>query len=50
MAKVIIRNYRRRDRAAVEEITYRTGYQGEDLTGRGFFDDKRLLFLMFIDY
>jgi ribosomal protein S18 acetylase RimI-like enzyme len=34
----------------MEEITYRTGYQGEDLTGKGFFDDKRLFFLIFIYY
>jgi len=47
---IIIRPYQPQDQAALEEITYRTGYQGEDLTGRGFFDDQRLFFLIFIYY
>lgn len=50
MDDVIIRNYRLEDEAAVEDITYRTGFQGEDLTGRNFFDDRRLWFLMFNYY
>lgn len=49
-ADVTIRDYQRKDEAAVQEITYRTGFQGEDLTDRGFFDDKRLFFLIFIYY
>lgn len=50
MPNIIIRNYRSEDEAAVEEITFRTGYRGEDLTGRRYFDDKRLFFLIFIYY
>jgi ribosomal protein S18 acetylase RimI-like enzyme len=50
MANIIIRSYRQEDEAAVEEITFRTGFKGEDLTGRGFIDDKRLCFLMSIYY
>jgi ribosomal protein S18 acetylase RimI-like enzyme len=47
---ILIRNFRRQDEAAIEEITFRTGFQGEDLAGRRFFDDKRLFFLIFIYY
>jgi ribosomal protein S18 acetylase RimI-like enzyme len=47
---MFIRNYRKQDEAAVEEITFRTGFQGEDLTGRRFFDDRTLFFLIFIYY
>jgi len=50
MADVIIRNYRKEDEPAIEDITYRTGFKGEDLTGRDFFDDRRLFFLLFIYY
>lgn len=47
---IIIRSYRPEDEAAVEEITYRTGFKGEDLTDRGFIDDQRLCFLISIYY
>ncbi len=50
MSELLIRNYRQADQAAVENITYRTGFSGEDLTGRGLFDDRRLFFLLFIAY
>jgi ribosomal protein S18 acetylase RimI-like enzyme len=50
MSEIVIRRYEKEDEAAVEEITFRTGFQGEDLTGRGYFDDKRLFFLIFIYY
>jgi len=50
VADIIIRNYRREDEPAVEDITYRTGFKGEDLTGRDFFDDRRLFFMFFICY
>ena len=50
MDRIIIRKYRQEDQAAVEEITYQTGFHGEDLTGRGYFDDRRLFFLVFIYY
>jgi ribosomal protein S18 acetylase RimI-like enzyme len=45
-----IRNVQKNDKPAIQEITYRTGYLGEDLTGRGIFDDPRLLYLIFIHY
>jgi ribosomal protein S18 acetylase RimI-like enzyme len=50
MHSTTIRKYRKTDEAAVQKITFRTGFQGEDLTGRGFFDDARLFFLVFIYY
>ena len=50
MADIIIRNYRWKDEAAIEDITYKTGFKGEDLTGRDFFDDRRLFFMLFIYY
>jgi ribosomal protein S18 acetylase RimI-like enzyme len=50
MSDVIIRKYDRGNEPAIKEITYRTGFNGEDLTGRGFFDDKRLFFLMHTCY
>ena len=50
MSEVIIRNYWPKDELAVQEITYRTGFKGEDLTGRAYFDDKRLFFFFFIYY
>ena len=46
MADIIIRNYRWKDEAAIEDITYKTGFKGEDLTGRDFFDDRRLFFML----
>lgn len=46
----IIRPYRPEDEAAVSAITYRTGFKGEDLTGRRYFDDQRLFFYLFIYY
>jgi ribosomal protein S18 acetylase RimI-like enzyme len=50
MSQFSIRKYKPSDRSAIREITYRTGFKGEDLTGRGYFDDKELWFLIFIDY
>lgn len=50
MADVIIRNFRPPDEAAVQEITFRTGFKGKDLTGKNYFDDKRLFFLIFAYY
>jgi ribosomal protein S18 acetylase RimI-like enzyme len=47
---ILIRSYYGQDEGAIEEITYRTGFQGDDLTGRRFFDDRRLFFLIFIYY
>jgi ribosomal protein S18 acetylase RimI-like enzyme len=48
--EIIIRPYRQEDEAAVQEITFKTGFKGEDLTDRDFFDDKRLWFMIFIYY
>ncbi|MCJ7702650.1 MAG: hypothetical protein MUO62_13785, partial [Anaerolineales bacterium] len=50
MTEVIIRPYHICDSQAVEDITYRTGFKGEDLFGRNYFDDKRLLYLILIYY
>ena len=37
-----IRPFHKMDRSAIYDILYQTGYMGEDLTGRGLFDDKEL--------
>ena len=51
MTEIVIRPYKPEDEAAIQEITYRTGFNGEDLTARHYFDDPRLFFLIFIyDY
>lgn len=50
MSEIIIRNCRRGDEAAIGAIEYHTGYYGEDLTGRNYFDDKHLLCLLFACY
>ena len=50
MGDIKIRPFQSGDDQSVELITYRTGYKGEDLTRRGFFDDRRLLYLIFIAY
>jgi ribosomal protein S18 acetylase RimI-like enzyme len=50
VADITIRNYQPSDEAAVQEITFRTGFKGSDLTGRNYFDDKRLFFVIFIYY
>jgi ribosomal protein S18 acetylase RimI-like enzyme len=47
---IAIRKYQPEDLNAVKEITYRTGFKGEDLTGKNFIDDKDLFFLIFIGY
>jgi hypothetical protein len=47
MMEYLIRNFRPEDDNTIEEITYRTGYLGEDLTGKDYIDDKRLLYLIF---
>lgn len=47
---VIIRPYRPEDETAVATITYRTGFKGEDLSGRHYFDDRHLFFLLFNAY
>ena len=48
--RVIIRNYHPGDEAAVEDITYRTGLYGENLSEAGFINDRRLFFMLFMYY
>jgi ribosomal protein S18 acetylase RimI-like enzyme len=50
MSEIVIRHCRRGDESAIGAIEYRTGYYGEDLRGRHYFDDKRLLCLLFACY
>jgi hypothetical protein len=50
MDNLIIRNCRSSDERQVEGITFRTGYNGDDLTGRHYFDDRRLFFYLFSCY
>jgi ribosomal protein S18 acetylase RimI-like enzyme len=50
MSPIQIRPYQASDESAIQEITYRTGYKGEDLTGRGYCRDTRLWFMLFIGY
>ena len=45
-----IRPYQPADEDAVENITYRTGFKGQGLDGRDYFNDKRLFFMIFIAY
>jgi ribosomal protein S18 acetylase RimI-like enzyme len=44
------RRCERADAAGVAEVLYRTGFLGEDLTGRGLFEDRRLFALVNTDY
>jgi GNAT superfamily N-acetyltransferase len=46
----LIRKCNPSDELQVEGITFRTGYNGEDLTGRHYFDDRRLFFYLFSCY
>ena len=50
MPPIIIRPYQSADEPAIQDITYLTGYKGEDLTGRGYCRDTRLWFMIFIGY
>jgi len=50
MSSVTIRPCHPLDEPTIQEITYRTGFKGEDLTGRGYCGDARLWFLIFIGY
>ncbi len=44
---IIIHPLAPEDAAAVEEICYRTGHNGDDLTGRGLFGDRHLFAMLF---
>ncbi len=50
MKEIIIRNFQPTDEAAIEYITYRTGFKGEGLEGRDYFNDSCLFYLIFIAY
>jgi len=50
MSDIHIRSCQPVDELAIQEITYRTGYYGKDLTGRGYCDDDHLWFMLFIGY
>jgi len=50
VTRITIRPFQSNDEAAIREITYRTGFHGEDLSGRNYFDDRQLFFLIFIYY
>ena len=50
MEKFTIRPFRKKDLKDLEEITYKTGDFGEDLTGKGWFNDSRLFFCLYIYY
>ena len=50
MNKTIIRKYQPKDKAAIQAITYKTGFKGQGLAGRDYFDDQGLWFLIFIYY
>jgi ribosomal protein S18 acetylase RimI-like enzyme len=46
----LVRPLQKKDRDAIEDICYRTGYHGEDLTGTGRFNDRHLFGLLFSLY
>lgn len=49
-SKPMVRLLEPADEPAIVEICYRTGYMGEDLTGSGRFNDRRLFGLLFALY
>lgn len=50
MRTITISNYRRKYRKDIIDICYKTGYLGEDLSGRNIFDDKKMFFLCVCSY
>lgn len=44
--EIHIRSYTKQDEPAIENIVFATGFKGEDLVGRRFIDDKKLLFMI----
>lgn len=50
MADICIEKCMPKDRKIISEICYKTGYMGEDLSGRAIFDDKILFAYLFSDY
>ncbi|MFX1535472.1 MAG: GNAT family N-acetyltransferase [Promethearchaeota archaeon] len=50
MSDIQIRQCQKKDQSGILNICYRTGYMGEDLTGRNFFNDKILFGYLFCLY
>lgn len=50
MEQFTIRSFQTADETAIENITYRTGFKGEDLDEHDYFNDRRLFYLIFIAY
>ncbi|MBN2048559.1 MAG: GNAT family N-acetyltransferase [Anaerolineaceae bacterium] len=50
MEEILIRPYRPADQADVEDICYRTGHMGADLSQMDAFNDRELFALLFIRY
>ena len=47
---ITIRPYQPADEPVIIDITFKTGFKGEDLTGRDYCEDARLWYLIFIAY
>ncbi len=50
MKNIVIQNFHPGNEPTIENITFRTGFKGEGLEGRDYFNDKRLFYLIFIAY
>lgn len=50
MSTILIRNFQIADETDIEMITYCTGFKGEGLEGRDYFNDPRLFYLIFMAY
>ncbi len=50
MSEIKIRPYQAKDKSAIIDIAFKTGFTGEDLAGRGYCEDARLWYLLFIAY
>ncbi len=50
MKHFAVRRCTREDEAKITDICYRTGYMGENLTGKKIFNDKKLFGLLFCSY
>lgn len=50
MTDISIEKCKPQDLEAISEICYSTGYMGEDLSGRGIFEDRTLFCYLFCDY
>ncbi len=49
-SSLIFRPFERADERDIVDICYRTGHNGDDLTGRNLFNDRRLFAMLFILY